>query len=220
MEKRRRTQAERTAATRSALVAAGRRLFATEGFAGVGTETIVREADVSRGALYHHFADKTELFAAVLEDVEREVAEHLAALAGGRAGDGAGDGAGGRAGGGAGDRAGDGFVDVLVGAVEAWLDLCDRPEVQRIVLIDGPSVLGWPRWRDICRRHVLGLIQAVLRQGIADGELAEQPVAPLSHALIAVADEAAMYVVSAEDRRAARQEMVEVARGLMRSLTQ
>jgi AcrR family transcriptional regulator len=195
----RRTQAERTAATRSALVAAGRRLFATEGFAGVGTETIVREADVSRGALYHHFADKTELFAAVLEDVERDVAEELAAIAG--------------------TRAGDGFVEMLVGAVEAWLDLCDRPEVQRIVLTDGPSVLGWPRWRAICQRHVLGLIQAVLAQGIADGDLADQPVVPLSHALIAVADEAAMYVVAAEDRQAARQEMVEVARGLVRSLT-
>jgi AcrR family transcriptional regulator len=199
MEIQRRTQAERTAATRSALVAAGRRLFATEGFAGVGTETIVREADVSRGALYHHFADKTELFAAVLEDVEREVAGQLAVTAGARAGDGA--------------------VEVLAVAVEAWLDLCDRPEVQRIVLVDGPSVLGWPRWRAICQRHVLGLIQAVLAQGIADGELADQPVAPLSHVLIAVADEAAMYVVAAEDRQAARREMVTVARGLMRSLS-
>src|ERR1700754_1886755 len=133
MNVKRRTQAERSATTRIALVGAARRLFAAQGFAGVGTEAIVREADVSRGALYHHFADKTELFAAVLEDVEREVAEQLAAVAGTSVG----------------------FVEMLVGAMEAWLDLCARPEVQRIVLTDGPSVLGWPRWREICQRHVL-----------------------------------------------------------------
>ena len=66
----RRKQADRTAATRSALVAAGRRLFAEHGFAGVGTEAIVAEAAVSRGTLFHHFADKTELFAGVIEAVE------------------------------------------------------------------------------------------------------------------------------------------------------
>jgi AcrR family transcriptional regulator len=195
----RRTQAERTAATRTALVGAARRLFAAQGFAGVGTEAIVREATVSRGALYHHFTDKTELFAAVLEDVEREVSRHLADVA--------------RA------EAGAGFVEVILHAVEAWLDACEQPDVQRIVLVDGPSVLGWTRWREICQPHVLGLIQAVLAQGMAEGDVVQQPVVPLSHALIAVADEAAMYVASAADPATARREMVDVARRLLTSLT-
>lgn len=195
----RRTQAERSAATRVALVEAARRLFAAHGFAGVGTEAIVREAAVSRGALYHQFTDKTELFEAVLEDVEREVAQHLAEVASA--------------------AAEAGFVDVMVAALEAWLDLCERPDIQRIVLVDGPSVLGWPRWREICQSHVLGLIQAVLEQGMAAGEVERQPVRPLSHALIAVADEAAMYVASAADPAAARAEMADVARSVVTSLT-
>jgi AcrR family transcriptional regulator len=195
----RRTQRERTAATRTALVGAARRLFAAQGFANVGTEAIVREAAVSRGALYHHFTDKTELFAAVLEDVEREVAQHLADVAR--------------------PEAGAGFLHVMLRALEAWLDACEQRDVQRIVLVDGPSVLGWTRWREFCQPHVLGLIQAVLTQGMTEGDLEQQPVAPLAHALIAVADEAAMYVVSATDPAAARREMLEVARQLLTSLT-
>src|ERR1700754_3974394 len=164
MNVKRRTQAERSATTRIALVGAARRLFAAQGFAGVGTEAIVREADVSRGALYHQFADKTELFAAVLEDVEREVAQHLADVAQG--------------------KAEAGFVEVMMAAVEAWLAVCARPGRQRIVLEDGPSVLGWVRWRETCQPNVLGLLQAVLAQGMAAGQVEQQPIIPLSHALI------------------------------------
>lgn len=183
----RRKQADRSAATRSALVAAGRRLFAEHGFAGVGTEAIVAEAAVSRGALYHHFADKTELFAGVLEAVEADVAEEIAARA----------------------LAGDdpSFAAVMMRAVKAWLDACEAPEVQRILLTDGPSVLGWARWREICQPYVLSLIETAVVQGIASGEVADLPARPLAHALIAVADEAAMYVVSADDREAARKDM-------------
>lgn len=197
METQRRTQADRTAATRAALMAAARRLFADPGFAAVGTEAIVREAAVSRGALYHHFADKTELFAAVLEEVEGDIAGRLAEVAAGVDG---------------------GFAPKLISAVETWLDECEQPEIQRIVLVDGPSVLGWVRWREICQRHVLGLIRAVLDQGIAAGELRGQPVTPLAHALIAVADEAALYVVSAAEPAKARREMIAVAKNLLAAL--
>ncbi|MBM7789769.1 TetR/AcrR family transcriptional regulator [Tenggerimyces flavus] len=180
------------------MIDAARRLFAAHGFSGVGTEAVVRSASVSRGALYHHFADKTELFAAVLEDVEREVTQLLSsvALASGDAG----------------------FQAATLSAYEAWLEMCERPEIQRIVLVDGPSVLGWIRWREICQPNVLGLIQAVLAQGMASGEVSSQPVVPLSHALIAVADEAAMYVASSPDPATARREMLDVVRQLLSSL--
>jgi AcrR family transcriptional regulator len=181
------------------LVGAARRLFAVHGFAGVGTEAIVREAAVSRGALYHHFADKTELFAAVLENVEQEIVQRLAAAAL--------------------VEADAGFVDVMLRAQEAWLDACEEPDVQRIVLIDGPSVLGWVRWREICQPNVLGLLQTVLSQAMADGGVVEQPVVPLSHALIAVGDEAAMYVATAADRATARRDMMHVTRQLLTSVT-
>ncbi|PSK87483.1 TetR family transcriptional regulator [Murinocardiopsis flavida] len=195
----RRTQEERTAATRAALIEAGRKLFAEHGYAGVGTETLVRAAGISRGALYHQFGDKTELFAEVLAAVEADVARRLAAAA--PAGDG-----------------GD-LVAVMTRAVEAWLDACEDPEVQRIVLIDGPSVLGWVRWRAICQPHILGLIEAVLTRAAADGELRSLPIRPLAHLLLAIADEAAMYLHAADDQTTARAEIVRIVDTLVRGLT-
>ncbi|MFE0156167.1 TetR/AcrR family transcriptional regulator [Nonomuraea sp. NPDC059007] len=192
----RRTQADRTAATRAALIAAGRKLFAEHGFAGVGTETIVRAAAVSRGALYHQFGDKTELFAAVLAHVEGEISGQLAAAM----------------------PADTEFVEVMMLSLRAWLDACQRPEVRQIVLIDGPSVLGWVRWRDICQAHILGLIEGVLAQGMDDGILLRLPSKPLAHVLLAVADEAALYVGSAKDPDAARSDLTAVIRPLIEAL--
>lgn len=194
-----RTQADRTAATRAALIKSGRALFAEHGFAGVGTETLVRQAAVSRGALYHQFGDKTELFAAVLAEVEGEVTQRLATAV---LADGDPD-----------------FVALMTRAIEAWLDACEHPEIQRIVLVDGPSVLGWVRWRDICQPHILGLIESILAQGMADGTLAQLPPKPLAHLLLAVADEAALYVNAAGDRSVARHEIVQVVQPMLRSLT-
>ncbi len=198
MKDSRRTQADRTATTRAALIKAGRKLFAEHGFAGVGTETLVREAGVSRGALYHQFGDKTGLFADVLADVEGDLTRELAAVMG------------------AGDP-GD-VVGAMMRAVDAWLDACENPEVQRIVLIDGPSVLGWVRWRAICQPHILGLIESVLAGAMADGRLRPLPARPLAHILLAVADEAALYVNAVGDRTVARAEIVRVVDLLIRAL--
>src|ERR1044072_5758695 len=79
LESERRTQAERSEATRRALGEAARPLFAAGGYAGVGTEEIVRSAGVTRGALYHHFGGKRDLFEAVYEQVEADLAERVAA---------------------------------------------------------------------------------------------------------------------------------------------
>ncbi|WP_197682461.1 hypothetical protein [Jiangella sp. DSM 45060] len=134
----------------------------------------------------------------MLDDVEADVSRQLAEAAGA--------------------AAEAGFVAVMMSAVEAWLELCDRPDIQRILLVDGPSVVGWARWREICQRHVLGFIQTALEQGMATGEVRRQPIVPLSHALIAVADEAAMYVAAAADPAVARAEMVHVARQFITAL--
>jgi AcrR family transcriptional regulator len=195
----RRSQADRTATTRAALIGAGRRLFAEFGFAGIGTEAIVSAADVSRGALYHHFDDKTELFAAVLDQVEREVAEELTKVMLASDPD-------------------DDFVDVMTRAIEVWLDACQRPEVQRIVLLDGPSVLGWKRWRELCQPYILGLVETTLTQAVAAGAVDPQPVKPLAHVLLSIADEAALYVASATDQDQARADMVAIARRIIRAL--
>jgi AcrR family transcriptional regulator len=186
----RRSQADRSAATRDALVSAARRLFAVQGFAEVPADAIVAEAGVTRGALYHQFADKTALFSAALEAVEADIARRLAD-----------------------DVAAAGItdpVDALRHAVRKWLEICVEPEIHRIALIDGPSVLGWGRWRAVCQQHVFGLVQALLAQGIEAGRIRAQPAAPLAHVLMGAGDEAALYVAEAADPARARDEMLEV----------
>ena len=186
----RRTQADRSAATRDALVAAARRLFAAHGFAEVPTDAIVAAAGVTRGALYHQFADKTALFDAVMQAVEADIARRLADEV---------------AAAGVSDP-----VDALRLAVRTWLDICVEPEIHRVSLIDGPSVLGWARWREVCQQHVFGLVQAILARGIELGRIRVQPVRPLAHVLMGAGDEAALYVAEAADRTQARAEMIGV----------
>jgi AcrR family transcriptional regulator len=195
----RRTQADRSAATRDALVAAARRLFAAHGFAEVPADAIVAEAGVTRGALYHQFADKTALFDAALEAVEADIARRLAD-----------------------DVAAAGIsdpVEALRHAVRMWLEICVEPEIHRIALIDGPSVLGWARWRELCQRHVFGLVQALLTHGIELGRIRAQPARPLTHVLMGAGDEAALYVAEAADPTRARAEMIEVLDQLIAGVT-
>jgi AcrR family transcriptional regulator len=199
MEHKRRTQPERSAATRAALVDAARELFTERGFAGVGTETIVRAAGVTRGALYHQFADKVELFAAVYESVEERLGQRVD------------------------DRiSAAGETDPLammrLGA-EVWLDACAEPEVQRIALIDGPAVLGWQRWREIGLRYGLGLLEAILTHAMNVGRIPRRPVPPLAHVLIGALDEAALYIARADDPSRARAEMGDVIDELLVGLS-
>ncbi len=192
-QKVRRTQADRSAATREALIAAARRLFAAQGFADVSTDAIAAEAGVTRGALYHQFADKIALFDAVLDAVEAEIAARLAEES----------------------AAVSDPVEGMRQAVRAWLEICVEPETRRIALVDGPSVLGWARWREVCLRHVFGLVQAALIQGMDMGRIRPQPVRPLAHVLMGASDEAALYVAEAADRTRARAEMTEVLNKLI-----
>jgi AcrR family transcriptional regulator len=182
-----RTQIERTEATRAALIDAARTLFAERGYAGVGTEEIVRSAGVTRGALYHHFDDKRELFAAVYERIEAELAQRIAEGA--------------LAGAGADPRA------AMAAGMEIFLATCTEPEVQQIVLLDGPAVLGWERWREIAAEYGLGLIEATLGAAMEAGVIAPQPLRPLAHVLMGAMDEAAMLVARAEDPEAMRAEV-------------
>ncbi|WP_354701268.1 Transposon Tn10 TetC protein [Paraconexibacter sp. AEG42_29] len=196
-----RTQEERSSATRSALLAAARPLFAARGYADVGTPEIVAAAGVTRGALYHQFDGKLALFEAVFEAVEQEVTGRIGTLL---------------AEAGATDP-----IGALRAGAGAWLDACADPEVQRIVLLEAPAVLGWERWRELGLRYGLGLIEAVLTAAIAAGDLDEQPVRPLAHVLAGALDEAALYVARADDPVAARAEVGAVLErlvdGLLRS---
>jgi AcrR family transcriptional regulator len=183
-------------ATRVKLVAAARELFGDRGYAGVGTEEIVRAAGVTRGALYHQFADKRELFAAVMEAVDADlIAEATAATAGI-----------------------EDPLEALRAGLRGWLDATARPEAHRIVLVDAPAVLGWEGWREIGERHGLGAVIAALEAGIEAGALAPQPVRPLAHVIMGALDEAALYASRADDPETARAEAAAVLDGLVDSL--
>lgn len=182
-----RTQAERSESTRAALVDAARDLFAEHGYAEVGTEEIVRSAGVTRGALYHHFDGKRELFEAVYEQIEVELAERIAAgaLAANAASP----------------------LEAMRAGSQMFLAACTEPAVQQIALLDGPSVLGWDRWREIAAEHGLGLIEASLQAAIDAGAIGAQPVRPLAHVLMGALDEAAMLVARAADPETMRGEV-------------
>jgi AcrR family transcriptional regulator len=166
-------QASRSASTRAKLIRAARRLFARKGYAAVGTEEIVRRAGVTRGALYHQFADKQDLFLAVYEQVEQELTERVAATLG---------------------EVSSPFAALRAG-IRVFLDACRTPEVQRIVLTDGPAVLGWELWREVAERNGLGLIEAVVGAAVEAGEIAELSQPALAHLLMGALDEAALLVV-------------------------
>jgi AcrR family transcriptional regulator len=183
----RRTQAERSEATRCALIEAARTLFTERGYAGVGTEEIVRGAGVTRGALYHHFADKRDLFEAVYGQIEAELAERIAT--------------------GALDGGAESPLEAMRAGAEMFLQASTEPEAQQIVLLDGPSVLGWDRWREIATEHGLGLIEATLQAAIETGAIPNQPVRPLAHVLMGALDEAAMLVARADDPERMRAEV-------------
>jgi AcrR family transcriptional regulator len=170
-------QAARSASTRAKLIRAARTLFARHGYAAVGTEQIVRRAGVTRGALYHQFPGKEDLFLAVYEQVEEELTRRIAESLGEVTS----------------------HFEALRGGIRVFLEACRTPEVQRIVLIDGPSVLGWERWREVADRNGLGLMEAVIAGAVEAGEIAPIAVKPLAHLLMGAIDEAALLVVRDPD---------------------
>lgn len=192
-----RTKAAQREATTGALITAARGLFAERGYAAVGTEEIVQRAGVTRGALYHHFrAGKEELFRAVLVQVSAETAQGVASAA----------------------LAEDDPWDGLLVGIDAFLDACATPDVQRILLVDGPSVLGWDVWRAIDHDYGLGLVEAALQRAMDAGRLLPHPTNALAHVLLGALHEAAMVVAGADDPAAARAEMGEMVQRLLEGL--
>src|SRR5918997_1777264 len=175
----RRSQAERRAETRGALLGAAGGLFAAGGDSGGST----------RGALYHHFDGKRGLFRALIEELENELEavvmgaarEHLA---------------------GGGD-----LWKAYAAGFDAFLDECARPEVGRVLFVDGPSVLGWKEWHEIDARYALAQTEAGLRALVEAGLLGDQPVEPLARLLHGASVEAALYVASSEDPGKAKEEV-------------
>ena len=168
------------------MVAVARRMFATNGYDGTGTEQIVAEAQVTRGALYHHFRDKADLFRAVMEEAAGEVARQLTD-----------------------DQAqSDGSpLDQISDGVSAFLDVCVGGDFQRIVLIDGPRVLGDQAWDQLVERYGRALLEEWLTRAITAGDIDPVPVRPLARLLIAMLTDASLAIAGAADPAATRAEL-------------
>lgn len=189
-------KAEQAESTRAALVEVALELFGERGYAGTSTEEIVQRARVTRGALYHHFRDKTDLFEAVVEETERQsVARLIAASQGGA----------------------DAWERLRLG-LRAFLDGCEEPAIQRILLLDAPSVLGWDKWREIDARYGFGLMKAGLQEAMERGIVRRQPLEPLAHLLLGAVMEGAMLIARAEDIAGTRAEVGETLERLLEGL--
>ena len=191
-----RKKAEQSEHTRALLISVARELFAERGYAGTATEEVVRRAGVTRGALYHQFRDKQDLFRAVVEDVQQSImAQVVATLA----------------------PITDPWEAMRAG-IGAFLDACMDPAVQRIVLLDAPSVLSWETWREIDARYGFGLVRNALQGLIGLGLIEEQPVDPLAHMLLGALSEGGLVIARAEDPLTARAEVGASVERLMRGL--
>lgn len=180
----RRTQAERSATTRARLIDAAASTFAEKGFAEAGREEIVAAAGVTRGAMYHHFADKADLFRAVYETVEEQVMAQVATAA----------------------MTVEDPVERLRQGCRAYLDIALDPRVRRICIIDAPAVLDPVVRREVAATRAFGLVRQAIAEAVATGGLADQPVEALAHTLLAAVMAAAEYVAAGPDPGRARAE--------------
>jgi AcrR family transcriptional regulator len=177
MGQRPRTKAGQRAATTRALIEAARNRFADQGFAQVSLSEIVADAGVTKGALYHHFDGKGDLFRAVLRQVHEEVADRIVAAA----------------------PDADPWSQLVAGC-DAFLRASTEPGIQRIMLIDAPAVLGWDVWRELDAATSMQQLEYVLSILIEQGVIDQQPVEPLVRLLSGAMNEAALWLAGSDDR--------------------
>jgi AcrR family transcriptional regulator len=188
-------RAAQGASTRAALVNAGRRLFTERGFASTSLDEIVADANVTKGALYHHFQGKEDLFAAVYEEVQREVSDRVVAE----------------------------FLrpdpwEALVQGCELWIDANLDPVVQRIVMRDARAVLAWDTVRDVEARYGAVPLRGVLRRTMRLKKIRTAPLRPLALMVMGALNEGCLFVADADDQVGARDEVRTLVETLLTGL--
>lgn len=170
----------RAAETRTSLVEAARTLFAEVGYHATGTSSVVARANVTRGALYHHFRDKQDLFEAVFRQVAIELNEQTSAAARRTPGD---------------------TWQRVVEAFATYLRVvASSADVQRILLIDGPTVLGWQRWRELQYEYIASGVVATLQILMQQKVLPQREPEPLAWLIQAALADAALGIANAGDK--------------------
>lgn len=170
--------AERGRATRDQIIDVAVRLFGSDGYENTSIEAVLRAAGVSRGSLYHHFPSKEALFSAVVEHLQEDVTNRLAA---------------------AGEDA-SGPADLLRRGGLAWVELSADPVIQRVMLIDAPAVLGWERWRELDEVHVLGDVRQALAWAADEGAFDPKHVDAFAHIVLAGVNEISLMIARADDQ--------------------
>ncbi len=184
-------------ATRERLLAAARELFGAHGYEATSIESVLAASGVARGALYHHFASKAELFDAVAVEVFVEIADRTWEAARGRRTP----------------------RERLRAGSHAWLGLARDPAVQRIALLDPQTALGWRRWRDLDERYSLGALRAAFARLAEEGAVPPAQADVLANVWLAALNEAALLIADAEDEQAAHAQAVAAVDTLLDRLT-
>lgn len=184
------TKASQREATIDNLIGVARQLFSQRGYAQTSTEDIVRAANVTRGALYHHFKNKEDLFRAVLERVQIEIAERIESAA---------------------NLSSDPKTQLRLGC-RAFLQVSLEPDVQRIALIDAPAVVGWKVWRELDAENAVQSLKSSLR------ELGVVPLEATAHLLSGAMNEAVLWIAGSNDPTRALEEADVVLQRLLETI--
>ncbi len=190
-------RAEQVAQTRAALVAAGRRLFGENGFRATSVEDLAREARVTTGALYHHFPTKTAVFEAVFVQAHTDLMTESA-----KAAKGASDG-----------------IDELARGFDAFLDGVLHPDMQRILIVDGPAVLGLARYTELDERYAHAVIVHSLTAAAEAGTITVEDPETATRLLLGALTRGAMLIANSPDPIETRHAVAKSMRALLSSFT-
>lgn len=188
-----------SAATIKRLLTVAMREFSQKGYAGASTEAIVKEARVTRGALYHHFKGKKDLFYAVFKEAQLQIGNRIEADA----------------------DAADDLWDGLISGCNAFLKACSDPALQQVVVIDAPSVLDWNTYRSVDENlpgSGLSLLKDCLRDLVDQDMIKPVSVDALAHLLSGAMDEAAVWIAQSRNPSIALPQAQQTLRRLLEGL--
>lgn len=191
------TKVQQREATIARLIEVATEIFTRDGYANAATEEIVQLAGVTRGALYHHFGSKEGLFQAVLAHIQQQVASRIEAVVAGQ----------------------ENIWDEIVAGCMAFLEASIDPQVQRIMLVDAPAVLGWSLWRELDSQNSMKLLRAGLAELIEAGKLPPLPLDALTHLLSGAMNESALWIAQADDAEQALEEAKQALKYVLETLT-
>ena len=172
-----RSKAQQSEETIQRLIGIAEQHFSTFGYEKASTEKIVEEAEVTRGALYHHFKSKKGLFEAVVLELHRRVAKNIEQAASSESSS---------------------WSSFRAGC-EAWLEASADPVIQKILIIDAPSVLGWKQWLQLDEQHGLRLLRDGLAELVWQEEIQSSTEEALLYLLNGALNQAAMWVSSKQN---------------------